>query len=226
MLTFSIEDSSSRNKYEYRVSNGRKTNFPASIGFLVTIPATAGLQLCIILFHFAWVHRWMKWMDCSAGFCRRLSASFCCCILLLVEEVLVLAWSGWGRVESSRAWQGSQAVSWRPVKADLCYSWLRFSMHSAPSEPLILPSIFSGFRTHCSRTEWSPRWRHQLTLFILFYFSSASSLPSHMALWVETETRNDDRSSIYRMSFCISLTIDFCLRFRFYSKVEHDLLVL
>jgi len=53
MLSFSLEDSSSRNKYEYRVSNGRKTNFPASIGFLVTIPATAGLQLCIILFHFA-----------------------------------------------------------------------------------------------------------------------------------------------------------------------------
>jgi len=147
MLSFSIEDSSSRNKYEYRVSNDRKTNFPASIGFLVTIPATTGLQLCIILFHFAWVHRWMKWMDCSAGFCRRLSASFCCCILVLVEEVLVLAWSGWGRVESSRAGLGSQAVSWRPVKADLCYSWLRFSMHSAPSEPLILPSIFSGFRT-------------------------------------------------------------------------------
>lgn len=45
-----------------------------------------------------------------------------------------------------------------------------------------------------------------------------------MDLRAETGTPNDDRSSIYRMSFCISLPIDFCLRLGFYSSAESDLL--
>lgn len=45
-----------------------------------------------------------------------------------------------------------------------------------------------------------------------------------MDLRAETGTPNDDRSSIYRMSFCISLSIDFCLRLRFYSSAESDFL--
>lgn len=130
---------------------------------------------------------------------------------------LVPGWAGPGFF-SCMPWMlpSSQAVSWRPVKADLCYSWLR--CHALCTTSL----QFSVFRI--LQPEWSPRWRQQLTLFILFYFSSVSSLAWHMDLRAETGTPNDDRSSIYRMSFCISLTIDFCLRLRFYSSAESDLL--